>query len=213
MNCLAYYCLSFISLLIVKLPSLIYPQLAQETLHRLDWCLHRLESVNSAKSLGTMAQEKFQRMLIRELSSLSERRSGLAAAEWVMSMTPKGQGVFLSFLATHWCMNVPVQCTCTMVFLYIIQMSAYCCFCLKNMLGSTPLLACRMFRYFSFHFNFISTSPVLSRHIRTIISIGTSLSKPHHYVTVLVAFMYVCTYVCMVVIQYYILIQNYIKTF
>ena len=152
MNWLAYYCLSFISLLIVKLPSLIYPQLAQETLHRLDWCLHRLESVNSAKSLGTMAQEKFQRMLIRELSSLSERRSGLAAAEWVMSMTPKGQGVFLSFLATHWCMNVPVQCTCTMVFLYIIQMSAYCCFCLKNMLGSTPLLACRMFRYFFISF-------------------------------------------------------------
>ena len=36
-----------------------------------------------------------------------------------------------------------------------------------------------------------------------------SLSKPHHYATALMEFLYVCT----VVIPYYVLIQNYMKPF
>ena len=57
-------------------------------------------------------------------------------------------------------------------------------------------------------------------HLPSPVFIGASLSEPHHHVTMLMAFLYVCTcmYVCTcitctVVIPYCVLIQNYMKTF
>ncbi|XP_019855180.1 PREDICTED: cAMP-specific 3',5'-cyclic phosphodiesterase 4C-like isoform X1 [Amphimedon queenslandica] len=69
-----------------------YQALALTTLDELDWCLHRLETVNSAKSVGNMAQDKFKRLLSRELSHMSERsRSGQFVAEWVSTITGNAQ--------------------------------------------------------------------------------------------------------------------------
>lgn len=66
------------------------------TLDDLDWCLHKLETVNSAKSMGTMAQDKFKRLLSRELSHLSERsQSGHFVAEWVNRMTGSSEGQYI----------------------------------------------------------------------------------------------------------------------
>ena len=70
-------------------------QLSLNVLDELDSCLHRLETVNSAKSMGTMAQDKFRRILSRELSHLSERsKSGHFVAEWVNNLTGSSQGWF-----------------------------------------------------------------------------------------------------------------------
>lgn len=59
-------------------------QLAEDTVLEIDWCLEQLETMNSAKSVGDMAQIKFKNILIKELSDLSENsRSGSQVAEWV----------------------------------------------------------------------------------------------------------------------------------
>ncbi len=64
-----------------------HTQLAMQTLEELDWCLRKLESVNSS-SMGTMAQDKFRRILSRELSHMSGKsRSGNHVAEWVQNIT------------------------------------------------------------------------------------------------------------------------------
>lgn len=63
-------------------------KMAHEALEELDWCLRKLETVDSAKSMGTMAQDKFRRILSRELSHMSENsRSGHSVAKWVENMT------------------------------------------------------------------------------------------------------------------------------
>ena len=67
-------------------------QLAKDTLEELDWCLKKLESVDSAKSMGLMARDKFQRIMHRELSHLSEKsKSGSQVAEWVHTLTSWGK--------------------------------------------------------------------------------------------------------------------------
>ena len=64
------------------------PQLKLETLKEFDWCLKKLETVDSAKSMGTMAQDKFRRILQRELSHMSEsNKAGRHVAEWVNNVT------------------------------------------------------------------------------------------------------------------------------
>jgi cAMP-specific phosphodiesterase 4 len=64
-----------------------YKSLALSTLDELDWCLHKLETINSGKTMGTMAQDKFKRLLSRELSHMSERsRSGDMVAKWVNTL-------------------------------------------------------------------------------------------------------------------------------
>ena len=63
-----------------------------EVLEEMDWCLKKLETVNSAKSMGNMAHEKFRRMLNRELSHLSEgSRRGAQVADWVTDLTNLGE--------------------------------------------------------------------------------------------------------------------------
>lgn len=49
---------------------------AIETLEELDWCLDQLEAIDAHKSVGDMASTKFRRMLNKELSHVSESRSG-----------------------------------------------------------------------------------------------------------------------------------------
>ncbi len=62
-----------------------------QTLEEFDWCLKKLESVNSA-SMGTMAQDKFRRILSRELSHMTGKsRAGDHVAEWVQNITNPGQ--------------------------------------------------------------------------------------------------------------------------
>ena len=62
-----------------------------QTLEEFDWCVKKLESVSSA-SMGTMAQDKFRRMLSRELSHMSGKsRSGTHVAEWVQNITDLGE--------------------------------------------------------------------------------------------------------------------------
>lgn len=60
-------------------------QIVMQTLEELDWCLRKLESVNSS-SMGTMAQDKFRRILSRELSHMSGK-SHNHVAEWVQNIT------------------------------------------------------------------------------------------------------------------------------
>jgi len=84
-------------------PLLPLPQLAWDTLEELDWCLKKLESEDSTKSMGIMAQDKFRRILFRELSHLSENsKSGSQVAEWVQGIT-NGE-LFNSFLSMYLCM-------------------------------------------------------------------------------------------------------------
>ena len=73
------------------------PQHAIATLEQIDWCLHQLESVDSAKAMGgPLAQHKFQRLLTRELSHMSEHsRSGNKLAEWVHDITGSTNGVWV----------------------------------------------------------------------------------------------------------------------
>ena len=66
--------------------------MAWDTLEELDWCLKKLESEDSTKSMGIMAQDKFRRILFRELSHLSEKsKSGSQVAEWVQGITNFGE--------------------------------------------------------------------------------------------------------------------------
>ncbi|EDL28864.1 3',5'-cyclic-AMP phosphodiesterase 4C isoform 2 [Mus musculus] len=59
-------------------------QLVQETLEELDWCLEQLETLQTRRSVGEMASNKFKRMLNRELSYLSETsRSGNQVSEYI----------------------------------------------------------------------------------------------------------------------------------
>nr|XP_048283171.1 cAMP-specific 3',5'-cyclic phosphodiesterase 4C isoform X1 [Myodes glareolus]XP_048283172.1 cAMP-specific 3',5'-cyclic phosphodiesterase 4C isoform X1 [Myodes glareolus] len=59
-------------------------QLAQETLEELDWCLEQLETLQTRRSVGEMASNKFKRMLNRELTHLSETsRSGNQVSEYI----------------------------------------------------------------------------------------------------------------------------------
>ncbi|XP_061761073.1 cAMP-specific 3',5'-cyclic phosphodiesterase 4B isoform X2 [Nerophis ophidion] len=61
-----------------------YQQMARETLEELDWCLDQLETVQTHRSVGEMASNKFKRMLNRELSHLSEMsRSGNQVSEYI----------------------------------------------------------------------------------------------------------------------------------
>ncbi|KAM9769722.1 3',5'-cyclic-AMP phosphodiesterase 4C-like [Menidia menidia] len=63
-----------------------YQQLAQDTLEELDWCLDQLETIQTHRSVGEMASNKFRRMLNRELSHLSEMsRSGNQVSEYISS--------------------------------------------------------------------------------------------------------------------------------
>ena len=55
-----------------------------------DWCVQKLETVDRVK-MGIMAQDKYQRIMSRELSQLSERSaSGHRVAEWVQDITRSG---------------------------------------------------------------------------------------------------------------------------
>ncbi|XP_026633580.1 cAMP-specific 3',5'-cyclic phosphodiesterase 4C [Microtus ochrogaster] len=59
-------------------------QLAQETLEEMDWCLEQLETLQTRRSVGEMASNKFKRMLNRELTHLSETsRSGNQVSEYI----------------------------------------------------------------------------------------------------------------------------------
>ncbi|XP_038183497.1 cAMP-specific 3',5'-cyclic phosphodiesterase 4C isoform X2 [Arvicola amphibius] len=59
-------------------------QLAQETLEELDWCLEQLETLQTRRSVGEMASNKFKRILNRELTHLSETsRSGNQVSEYI----------------------------------------------------------------------------------------------------------------------------------
>lgn len=59
-------------------------QLLQETLEELDWCLEQLETLQTRRSVGEMASNKFKRMLNRELTHLSETsRSGNQVSEYI----------------------------------------------------------------------------------------------------------------------------------
>uniref|UniRef100_A0A8C7I1V9 Phosphodiesterase n=1 Tax=Oncorhynchus kisutch TaxID=8019 RepID=A0A8C7I1V9_ONCKI len=59
-------------------------QMARETLAELDWCLDQLETIQTHRSVGDMASNKFKRMLNRELSHLSEMsRSGNQVSEYI----------------------------------------------------------------------------------------------------------------------------------
>ncbi|OBS76577.1 hypothetical protein A6R68_16948 [Neotoma lepida] len=59
-------------------------QLARETLEELDWCLEQLETLQTRRSVGEMASNKFKRMLNRELTHLSETsRSGNEVSEYI----------------------------------------------------------------------------------------------------------------------------------
>ena len=50
----------------------------------IDWVLEHLNKIKARNSVGEMAQNKFKRMLTRELSQFSETsRSGNQVAEWV----------------------------------------------------------------------------------------------------------------------------------
>uniref|UniRef100_A0A3P8Z7E2 Phosphodiesterase n=1 Tax=Esox lucius TaxID=8010 RepID=A0A3P8Z7E2_ESOLU len=61
-----------------------YQQMARETLDELDWCLDQLETIQTYRSVGDMASNKFKRMLNRELSHLSEMsRSGNQVSEYI----------------------------------------------------------------------------------------------------------------------------------
>uniref|UniRef100_A0A8C7HZN0 Phosphodiesterase n=1 Tax=Oncorhynchus kisutch TaxID=8019 RepID=A0A8C7HZN0_ONCKI len=61
-----------------------YQQMARETLAELDWCLDQLETIQTHRSVGDMASNKFKRMLNRELSHLSEMsRSGNQVSEYI----------------------------------------------------------------------------------------------------------------------------------
>ena len=56
-----------------------------------DWCVQKLEAVDRVK-MGIMAQDKYQRIMSRELSQLSERSaSGHRVAEWVQDITRSGK--------------------------------------------------------------------------------------------------------------------------
>ncbi|XP_036022517.1 cAMP-specific 3',5'-cyclic phosphodiesterase 4C isoform X4 [Onychomys torridus] len=60
------------------------PQLAQEALEELDWCLEQLGTLQTRRSVGEMASNKFRRMLNRELTHLSETsRSGNQVSEYI----------------------------------------------------------------------------------------------------------------------------------
>lgn len=62
-------------------------QLARDTMMEFDWCVQKLETVDRVK-MGSLAQDKFQRVMTRELSQLSERSvSGHRVAEWVQDIT------------------------------------------------------------------------------------------------------------------------------
>ena len=69
-------------------------QHALATLEQIDWCLQQLESVDSAKAMGApLAQDKFHRLLSRELSNMSEHsKSGNKLAEWVHDITRSANG-------------------------------------------------------------------------------------------------------------------------
>ncbi|XP_059100281.1 cAMP-specific 3',5'-cyclic phosphodiesterase 4C isoform X2 [Peromyscus eremicus] len=59
-------------------------ELAQQTLEELDWCLEQLETLQTRRSVGEMASNKFKRMLNRELTHLSETgRSGNQVSEFI----------------------------------------------------------------------------------------------------------------------------------
>uniref|UniRef100_A0A6Q2X595 Phosphodiesterase n=1 Tax=Esox lucius TaxID=8010 RepID=A0A6Q2X595_ESOLU len=65
-------------------PHETYQQMARETLDELDWCLDQLETIQTYRSVGDMASNKFKRMLNRELSHLSEMsRSGNQVSEYI----------------------------------------------------------------------------------------------------------------------------------
>ncbi|MBZ3872395.1 cAMP-specific 3',5'-cyclic phosphodiesterase 4C [Sciurus carolinensis] len=59
-------------------------KLALEALEELDWCLDQLETLQTRRSVGEMASNKFKRMLNRELTHLSETsRSGNQVSEYI----------------------------------------------------------------------------------------------------------------------------------
>ncbi|XP_075843250.1 3',5'-cyclic-AMP phosphodiesterase 4C-like [Microtus pennsylvanicus] len=50
----------------------------------MDWCLEQLETLQTRRSVGEMASNKFKRMLNRELTHLSETsRSGNQVSEYI----------------------------------------------------------------------------------------------------------------------------------
>ena len=58
---------------------------------------------------------------------------------------------------------------------------------------------------------YISSSK-FSANLRAFATLLGKREQAHHYVTALMKFLYVCMYVCTVVIPYYVLIQNYMTT-
>ena len=86
-------------------------QMSSDILRELDWCLMKLEGVSSTKSMGNMANEKFRRLLSRELTTLSEgSKEGAQVAEWVTNLTNLGESVW----STH---RVGVECKSSMYIL------------------------------------------------------------------------------------------------
>ncbi|KAL3314886.1 cAMP-specific 3',5'-cyclic phosphodiesterase 4D [Cichlidogyrus casuarinus] len=46
-----------------------YKTLAEETLEELEWCLQRLETIQTKRPVSNMASTKFKRLLNRELNN------------------------------------------------------------------------------------------------------------------------------------------------
>lgn len=63
----------------------IMRRLTEETLAELDWCMDQLEAVQSQRSVGNLAQNKFRKMLDKELSHVSDSKSGSQISRYIRS--------------------------------------------------------------------------------------------------------------------------------
>lgn len=60
-------------------------RLTVDTLEELDWCLDQLEAIQAHRSVGDLATSKFRRMLNKELSHVSESKSGSQISGYIRS--------------------------------------------------------------------------------------------------------------------------------
>ena len=60
-------------------------RLTLDTLEELDWCLDQLEAIQAHRSVGDLATSKFRRMLNKELSHVSESKSGSQISGYIRS--------------------------------------------------------------------------------------------------------------------------------
>lgn len=64
-------------------------RLTVDTLEELDWCLDQLEAIQAHRSVGDLATSKFRRMLNKELSHVSESKSGSQISGFIRSFLGK----------------------------------------------------------------------------------------------------------------------------